>query len=840
LALTGIFEKEVSALSRQIERLFEEVRVDYLSAKQDPKAYSKDWGKRVDKVKDAYSDIDDLSRTLQNKITEKTLESSDVNDPNSRSAKEIYEAIKSLRFDAKYVKDPFTKKFDDSVLDKLLEDKVIFALFIHWAIRTDKRALSINFWESHAPKGDVITDGYAGLDLHLEDIPSYIIEHYGEGKETKAVKPKFKGALALLKDLYVKFYSEGEWDELVGIDISKADTSEKENIDFLVPNKPMYRIFDIDDINELKGFTGEWVVQEKYDGMRVQLHKLDKKITVYSYNGKDISDRCDKAISVLKENKFGECILDAELMLFDGDKPLPRADAIARVFKDVKSDAVIKIHVFDIMRHNERDLLDVPLEERLQILMQNYSPHSHEFLAFPSKQDTRIADSLEEIEEYAKEIMEIPTSEGVVIKDLTSTYFKGTKKNPKWIKWKKFIDLDLIVLDKKTTKSNLNSYTLGAGPLLIEESRKIDSKKINDRYYMDVGKALNTKVNVEVGSIVRVKVDEVKENKQGQIRIFSAKVIEIPEVESPDKVITLELLAGEKDISNYKVKALEKSFSITDEIHGETEIILKSDFNGFTIYGFNENNLMAKNAILDIDIWKEQIEGIMKAKKGYLRVFIKNIIQEEEDNKLTLEKIIERILKDPKASKIYEEIFNSNSKKLSKYLTNQAEEIIFEGGNIYSANEEIIEKGEYKTPEEYREGEFKLYKREDGNLSLTFLLKDEKLGWEIKIEKDDDIFDLFGKAGKYPAKVQTTVSRDKLVDEGKVTLGVQRHGYHEYFLKGDKFDTKLHLRVVPIDEEKKWIAFTSFVEEPVKPSTDDGIWDFREEENKDLSFEGLA
>ena len=28
----------------------------------------------------------------------------------------------------------------------------------------------------------------------------------------------------------------------------------------------MYRIFDIEDLNELRGFTGKWVVQEKYDG----------------------------------------------------------------------------------------------------------------------------------------------------------------------------------------------------------------------------------------------------------------------------------------------------------------------------------------------------------------------------------------------------------------------------------------------------------------------------------------------------------------------------------------------------------------------------------------------
>ena len=79
----------------------------------------------------------------------------------------------------------------------------------------------------------------------------------------------------------------------------------------------------------------------------------------------------------------------------------------------------------------------------------------------------------------------------------------------------------------------------------------------------------------------------------------------------------------------------------------------------------------------------------------------------------------------------------------------------------------------------------------------------------------------------------------KIIDSGNIELGVQRDGYHEYFLKGKKFDTKLHLRVVPLKEQKQWIAFSSFVKEPVESSTDDGIWDIREDENKDLSFETL-
>ena len=206
--------------------------------------------------------------------------------------------------------------------------------------------------------------------------------------------------------------------------------AEKAQSDFIVPNKPMYRIFEINDMNELKGFSGEYVVQEKYDGMRIQLHKIDNNVRVYSYNEKDITDKCKDIVKELKAKHFGECILDAELILFDGKEALHRADTIAHVFKNKYPEATLKAHVFDIMRHDSQMLLEEELDSRIRTLFNNYSQHSSDVLLFPSKKDTRFADSIKEVNEYAKEIMEIPTAEGVVIKDITSTYYLGTKKNP--------------------------------------------------------------------------------------------------------------------------------------------------------------------------------------------------------------------------------------------------------------------------------------------------------------------------------------------------------------------------------------------------------------------------
>ena len=91
--------------------------------------------------------------------------------------------------------------------------------------------------------------------------------------------------------------------------------------------------------------------------------------------------------------------------------------------------------------------------------------------------------------------------------------------------------------------------------------------------------------------------------------VHSAKINEIAEGRTPDKLVTLQMLIKDKKKSlNYNVEEVEKGIIITDHIHGEANIIIKGDMDGFTIYGFEQDNLMAKNALMDLDLWKEQAE----------------------------------------------------------------------------------------------------------------------------------------------------------------------------------------------------------------------------------------
>jgi len=818
-----LFEKDES-ISSEILSLFEKARVAYLSAKSDSKNYASRWRKIIEDIRDSYDDLDYLGGQLKSYISEDIISDKNALNPESPIATKVYEGIKEMRFESDDVQDPFAKRFKGDVLEALMNDSGVMVKFIHYALRSNDEVLPDELYDIKDIDPDDLTVGLKGLDLDPKDISLYITEHYGDGKDSKKIESKFKNGLSMLKLLFLSKNSEEDWNNLLGVELKKAEKSEEEKaeIDFIVPNKPMYRIFELEDIEDLQGFSGEYVIQEKYDGMRIQIHKIDNNIKIYSYNEKDITDKCKAQVEIMSKKHFGDCILDAELILFDGDEALHRADTIAHVFKNQYKDAELRVHVFDIMRHDDRNMTQEPLRDRIDILFTNYSMHSDEKLAFPSKKDTRIADNMKDMKEYSEEIMEMPTAEGVVIKDIESTYFIGTKKNPKWIKWKKFVDLDLIVLDKKKTKSNMYSYTLGAGP--VDEGEEINGKK-----YMNVGKANNTKLNVDIGEILRVKVDEVK-GSENKFTIYNAIAIEIPEVETPEKIVTLEMLSKEtKPSLKFKTKALEKGILITDHIHGEA--ILKS-MDGFTLYEFEKDNLMSKHAMMNLSSWKSDAESIMKTKQSELTVYV---FQKLKDGAMTIKELHNFLVKE--YGRLYDSVLESKMDRLKDWFS-QRDGISFDSKtNKFFADDDkiLMAEEEYKTPEEYRKGGFKIYSRDDDDLNLVIKLKDIVLTWTIDINNDDDIFNLFGKAGKFPAKVATTPATEgKIIDEGEIELGVQRDGYHEYFLNGNKFETKLHIRVVPVDEQEMWLAWTGYKQTPADKEGDEGLWNINEDKYSKL------
>lgn len=593
---------------------------------------------------------------------------------------------------------------------------------------------------------------------------------------------------------------------------------EEKRTGFITPNKPMYRIFDIEDLREIKGMTGEFIIQEKYDGLRVQVHKKGDSVKIYSFNGNDITSKFSKCVDYLNKEKVKDCILDGEAVLYQGDEPLVRADTLAHINKKVEGEGDIRIHIFDIISYDKESIAMEKLEDRLKVLIGEFTALTSDIILFPNKKNTRDADNYQEIEEYAMEIMNNPTSEGVVIKDAKSSYVIGKKKNPKWIKWKKIIDLDVYILSKRTNKNKSYTYSLGIGPV-DEDTPK--SKEHNGEFYAEIGKTTNTKVSLDEGKIIRVKVDEVMGNAKKGYSLYNAKFHEIPEVTESDKLITLEFLTknGRKSLKDYKVEALKKSYTITDSIHGIAKMDLELNMDGLIFHGFKEKNLMAKNAYPDMEVWKKEIKRAYGKDNGRFMTFVQNLLI--SNGTKSLEDIYKLAIKHD--ADLVNRLFGEKNGmgKMKLRLMRMGDAYGIKGKDRFYHDGKLIVKMEEKV------AEFLLWLGKDENIYFTIKHKDFENNWKVDIKSKDNIYDFLGEAGKYPVSLVSQINDDMLIDKGNLMLGAQRHGYHEYILNGKDIQSKLHIRYLPVKEEKMWLAWTGYETEPTPESSDDGLIDAR-------------
>ena len=141
-----LFQKE-GETSRLIRSLFERVRLGYLLGRDDPTHYEHRWKRVIDELQEMFDDTGNFAALVKNKLKERDLFSDEAAAPQSNTAKEIYRAIKNLRYD-KISKDPFIEKFGDDVVDTLLEKVNVFVYFVHWALRRDDQPLDPNQYES--------------------------------------------------------------------------------------------------------------------------------------------------------------------------------------------------------------------------------------------------------------------------------------------------------------------------------------------------------------------------------------------------------------------------------------------------------------------------------------------------------------------------------------------------------------------------------------------------------------------------------------------------------------------------------------------------------------------
>ena len=233
-----------------------------------------------------------------------------------------------------------------------------------------------------------------------------------------------------------------------------------------------------------------------------------------------------------------------------------------------------------------------------------------------------------------------------------------------------------------------------------------------------------------------------------------------------------------------------------------------------------------------MDDLRDQLSKFMKSRKSKLRAQIRDIIS-ENNGPMEFDDIEEKVRL--QANDAYDEIFELKPKELLAWMKNQ-DMFIFISPKRFDVSSEVIEKDE----EEQLTGEYEVRQRDDGNIDFIIETEDDRMAWLIDIEKPTDIYELFGKSGKYPAMVSEKIDSTKVLDKGELIFGVQRHGYHEYRMEGDKFQSRIHFRVVPLDEKKSWIVFTGKKQEMLDDSSDEGIINIKQDKFSNLELPDVS
>jgi ATP-dependent DNA ligase I len=188
-------------------------------------------------------------------------------------------------------------------------------------------------------------------------------------------------------------------------------------------------------------------VEDKFDGIRAQLHRGPNRVEIFS---RDLRRMTDQFVEIAERSqKFSDdLILDGEIIafehgkkltFFDLQKRLGRKNEGADLFAAASADVPVVFVAFDLLWLNGRSLLKIPLRERRELLRGLELPPQFQMAeVFP-------AHSAAEIEQ-AFQSARRRSNEGLMIKDPESFYSPG-RRGMFWFKLKKELaTLDVVVV----------------------------------------------------------------------------------------------------------------------------------------------------------------------------------------------------------------------------------------------------------------------------------------------------------------------------------------------------------------------------------------------------------
>jgi DNA ligase 1 len=338
---------------------------------------------------------------------------------------------------------------------------------------------------------------------------------------------------------------------LISGDISQVAVLAKKNILHNAIMRPFVPVsFMLADVmfsaEEIINYYNKPLICEyKYDGIRLQMHKFDNKVRLFSRNLVDITYAFPELVKAATESTIGttdttihnqvvDFILDGELIAFKNDRPLHFQELQKRlrrknVTDDITTEIPIYYIVYDIMYFKDNQVLKKSLLDRKNILS------TISFKKPIINSSYKISDSIEQVMALFNESKDIG-HEGLVVKDPLSQYHPG-KRGRYWMKLKKELDtIDVVIVIAEYGHGKragvLSDYTFAVIDEKDDDNHYLNLND-NDNNYLEnsrlktIGKAYSGLTDKEIDEMTERLREIIVEDNGNRILVKPEIVLEV-------------------------------------------------------------------------------------------------------------------------------------------------------------------------------------------------------------------------------------------------------------------------------------------------------------------------
>ena len=267
-------------------------------------------------------------------------------------------------------------------------------------------------------------------------------------------------------------------------ELSKIEARLFHPMDFMLA-KPLDRLEDLPE-------PSQWIVEDKYDGIRSQVHFDSGHVRIYSRGMEEVTHVFPEVVRAF-EQFSGSGLIDGEILAWRDGRALNfnvLQQRLAR--KNVRAALLAEIPVafmaYDLLLHNGQTFFDSPLEERRRLLCEVLESQPMPLMLSPQQE----AGTYEKIDRLFLQARE-HGNEGLLLKEKSSRYEPG-KRSGAWLKLKRAYGTLDVVITAAQQGSGRRATVFSDYTFAVRSGEK----------FVSVGKAYSGLTDAEVKELTKV------------------------------------------------------------------------------------------------------------------------------------------------------------------------------------------------------------------------------------------------------------------------------------------------------------------------------------------------